>query len=412
MLYNVVEGNMTGEQADNSPREERKTLLRIITDKLPLKVTTGISRSPHLWIIVFIILLETFVYYVDQSPWKDIPPLDNAFFSSVHDLHRLLYLIPIVYAAIVFRVRGSLISSFILLCVILPRGLLFSPYPDPLLRALIFVTAATLVGLLVAIQLNRAEKEEETRIQLETAYQQLKESQEQLVQAEKLESLGKLAAAVAHEVNNPISGVLIYIQLLMKNLNAGKLSEEKALNYLKTMELELTRCSQLIRDLLDFSRQAQSSFEQVNLNDVIERALNLVTHSALLEHINIVKELSPALPEVTADANQLQQVFVNLLLNAIQAMPQGGTITLRTCSNDGEIRIDFKDTGVGIPKENISKLFTPFFTTKTEVKGVGLGLAVSYGIIQKHGGKIEVDSEEGKGTIFTIYLIASDGEKR
>ncbi len=386
-------------------------MLRKALCRMPQKATTVFWQSPHFWIIAVIFLLDTFIYYVDQSPWAASSPFDNSFFSSVHDLHRTLFLVPLVYAAFVFRVRGSLIASFAFLCVVLPRALIFSPYPDPLLRALISVIAAALVSLLAATQLDRVEREETARKQLEAALQQLKESQEQVCQIEKLDSLGQMAASIAHEVNNPLSGVLIYIQLLIKNLTADNLPKEKALNYLTTMELEITRCSRIISNLLDFSRQKQPTFEPVNLNEAIERALNLVAHSAVMKHVEVVKELSPALPAVMADPNQLQQVFINLMLNAIQAMPKQGTLTLRTSSNGaGEVRADVKDTGIGIPRENMPKLFTPFFTTKKEVKGVGLGLAVSYGIIQKHKGRIEVDSEEGKGTTFSIYLTACKGE--
>ena len=148
----------------------------------------------------------------------------------------------------------------------------------------------------------------------------------------------------------------------------------------------------------------------MNLNEVIARAFTLVSHTAEIQHVTMVKELSSNLPEITADPSQLQQVFTNLMLNAVQAMPAGGTLTLRTSVNGGgEVKVEVQDTGVGIPKENMRKLFTPFFSTKKEVKGVGLGLAVSYGIIQRHHGRIEVSSEEGKGTTFTVYLDASKG---
>ena len=396
---------MGSEQVDrNSNKDAGKYLLRRVVDRLPSKVTTAVWRSSHFWVIAAIILLETFIYYVDQSPWTTLPPFDNPFFYSIHDLHRLLFLIPIVYAALVFRVRGSAISSFILLCVVLPRGILYSPYPDPLLRAVIFVVAAGLVGLLVAFQLDRTEREEKARIQLDAAYRQLKESQEQLIQAEKLSSLGQLAASIAHEVNNPISGTLVYNQLLIKNIKAKKLTDEKALDYLATMESELTRCGRLVGNLHDFARQRTPELESVDINELLERSLNLVAHAATLHHVEVVKNYSPSISEVTADPNQLQQVFTNLMLNAIQAMPQGGTMTLSTSETGGEVRADVKDAGVGISKENMQKLFTPFFTTKKEIKGVGLGLAVSYGIIKQHKGRIEVNSEEGKGSTFTVFL--------
>jgi len=234
--------------------------------------------------------------------------------------------------------------------------------------------------------------------------QRLKTTQEGLIQAEKLTSLGQMAAAVAHEVNNPLAGVLVYTQLLAKKINSDTFSKESALEYLSKMESELTRSTKLIRNLLDFARQSPPRFWEVNINEVVNRSFDLAAHSAQLQHVDVVKELAPPLPDITADFDQLQQVCTNLIMNAIQAMPEGGELTIRTSTDNAQVKIEVQDTGVGISPENMRKLFTPFFTTKREVKGVGLGLAVSYGIIQRHKGKIEVQSKEGEGTTFTVYL--------
>jgi len=234
--------------------------------------------------------------------------------------------------------------------------------------------------------------------------QRLKTTQEGLIQAEKLTSLGQMAAAVAHEVNNPLAGVLVYTQLLAKKINSDTFSKESALEYLSKMESELTRSTKLIRNLLDFARQSPPRFWEVNINEVVNRSFDLAAHSAQLQHVDVVKELAPSLPDITADFDQLQQVCTNLIMNAIQAMPEGGELTIRTSNDSSQVKIEVQDTGVGISPENMRKLFTPFFTTKREVKGVGLGLAVSYGIIQRHKGKIEVQSKEGEGTTFTVYL--------
>jgi len=233
----------------------------------------------------------------------------------------------------------------------------------------------------------------------------LRATQEDLIQAEKLTSLGQMAASIAHEVNNPLAGVLIYAQLLAKKINSDNISKESALDYLSKMDSELTRSTRLIRNLLDFARQSPPTLREVNLNDVVNRALDLAAHSAELQHIQVIKEFSPSLPELMADFDQLQQVCTNLVLNAIQAMPEGGRLTLRTSADqDGQLKIEVQDTGCGISQENMRKLFTPFFTTKGRGKGVGLGLAVAYGIIQRHQGRIEVQSKEEEGTTFTIYL--------
>lgn len=233
---------------------------------------------------------------------------------------------------------------------------------------------------------------------------QLKTTQNELIQAEKLTSLGQLAASIAHEVNNPLSGVLVYTQLLEKKISGDKFSKETSLNYLSKMESELTRSTRLIRDLLDFARQSPPSLRSVSINDVVDKALELASNSAELQNIEVIKEFGPSLPNIMADFDQLQQVCTNLILNAVQAMPQGGKVTLRTSTWDSFVKIDVQDTGCGISEENMRKLFTPFFTTKVKGKGVGLGLAVAHGIIQRHHGRIEVQSKEGAGTTFTIYL--------
>ncbi|TRZ52105.1 MAG: hypothetical protein D4S01_03480, partial [Dehalococcoidia bacterium] len=192
-----------------------ESIVTRVAEWLPQSDTRGV-RSPHLWIITALMALGTVIYYIDQTPLVSVPPFNYSFFTSVHDLHRTLFFIPIIYAALVFRVRGSLIASFVFLGVVLPRALLFSPYPDPLLRPLLLVALATFVTLLIATQLNRIERERKARAELSTAYQELseydqrlRESQEQLIQAEKLTSLGQMAASIAHEVNNPLAGVLV-----------------------------------------------------------------------------------------------------------------------------------------------------------------------------------------------------------
>jgi len=239
----------------------------------------------------------------------------------------------------------------------------------------------------------------------------LKDTQEDLIQAEKLTSLGQMAASIAHEVNNPLAGVLVYTQLLAKKIAGDSLPKEKALDYLSKMGSELTRSTRMIRNLLDFARQSPPSLRAIKPNEVIERALSLVAHSAEMQHIEVLKELSPSLPTVMADFDQLQQVCTNLILNAVQAMPDGGRLTLCTSADNNQFKIEVQDTGYGISAENMRKLFTPFFTTKGKGKGVGLGLAVGYGIVQRHQGRIEVQSEEGKGATFTIYLPVYHEEK-
>ena len=247
-----------------------------------------------------------------------------------------------------------------------------------------------------------------------------KETEVELIRAEKLTSLGQLAASVAHEVNNPLAGILVYTTLLLKKYQMGKLQTEETESQLLKMKKELERTSGIIRNLLDFSRQSDADMRPVEVNKVVEAALLLVKHQISLEHIKLTLNFGNNLPAVLAGFDQIQQVLINLLLNAIQAMPEGGQLLIDTSAAPnvriGEtlkdtVRIAITDTGVGIPKENMGKLFTPFFTTKEKGKGVGLGLPVVHGIIERHKGKIEVVSEVGKGTTFAIYLEAMDGQE-
>jgi len=192
--------------------------------------------------------------------------------------------------------------------------------------------------------------------------------------------------------------------LLEKKLAGGKFSEDIAREYLPKMEQELTRSTRLIRNLLDFARQSPPTLRMVTCDEVVNKSLELAAHSAQLQKIAVVKELSPDMPAIMADFDQLQQVYTNLIINAIQAMPGGGTLRLRTLVEDGWLKLEVRDSGSGIKPEHMRQLFTPFFTTKDKEKGVGLGLAVAHGIIERHNGKIEVESEEGKGTAFTVCL--------
>ncbi len=244
-----------------------------------------------------------------------------------------------------------------------------------------------------------------------------KQTEEELIRSEKLASLGQLAASVAHEVNNPLAGILVYVKLLLKKYKEKKLQTEKSEEQLLKMEKELQRTARIIRNLLDFSRQSEPNIRPVDINKVVEAALQLVGHQISLENIELEKKLTAQLPLIRADFDKIQQVFINIIMIAIQAMPDGGSLEIATSVADGieigearkkTVRIDIKDTGAGISKENLAKLFTPFFTTKEKGKGVGLGLPVVHGIIEQHKGKIEVSSELGAGTTFTIYLEVMD----
>ena len=246
---------------------------------------------------------------------------------------------------------------------------------------------------------------------------QRKIAEEELIRSEKMASLGQLAASVVHEVNNPLAGIMVYVKLFLKKFQSGTLQSEGTDMQLLKMQKELERTTRIIRNLLDFARQSEPTMAETNINKVVEAALMLVGNQINLENIELEKKLDPEHPRVLADFDKIQQVLINIMLNAIQAMPEGGRLTIGTSVVEGvrigdkvknAVRIDITDTGIGIPEENLGKLFTPFFTTKEKGKGVGLGLSVVHGIIEKHKGKIEVSSKPEEGTTFRIYLEVMD----
>jgi len=225
-------------------------------------------------------------------------------------------------------------------------------------------------------------------------------------------AVSKFAASIAHEVNNPLAGVLIYTRLLYKKISSEGISRGLALDYLSRIDDELTRIASIIKDLRDFSKQSESTFQELDINQVIEKALDSILNQTALPQIRVYRHLDNSLPRVRGDFDQLLRATGNLILNAIQAMPRGGDLTLRTYESGGKIYLEIKDTGCGIPPENLPKLFTPFFSTKPEVKGVGLGLAVALGIVRRHGGNIEVQSQVGLGSTFTVTLPVQRKECR
>jgi signal transduction histidine kinase len=235
---------------------------------------------------------------------------------------------------------------------------------------------------------------------LDDVIKKLREKQAQLVEAEKLASIGKLAAGIAHEINNPLTSVLTFSNLMLEQCPP----EDPRYGRLKLMVKETDRARTIVRQLLNFGRESAIKPEKININrPVSEIAESLVAQEAF-KGIDLSLNLAPDLPEVYADPAQIGQVVLNMLLNAIHAITPPGTIEVATRLNNGAIEILFHDSGKGIPEEHLHRIFDPFFTTKDATKGTGLGLAVSYGIIKKHGGDISVESVVGKGTTFVVRM--------
>jgi len=222
--------------------------------------------------------------------------------------------------------------------------------------------------------------------------------EEQVFQNEKLTSLGLLAAGVAHEVNTPLAVISNYIQMLAKQLPAGDPRQQLIEKVVK----QTFRASEIVNNLLNFSRTGASEFTEVNLNTVVEEVLTLVAHPFRTGQVQVTRNLQQELPAVLGSTNKLQQVFLNLFLNARDAMPSGGIMEIRTAAHNGSVEVEIIDSGGGIPRENLNRIFDPFFTTKSVGRGTGLGLSVSYGIVKEHAGKVDVRSTPGKGTSFRL----------
>ncbi|MCP4669293.1 MAG: PAS domain S-box protein, partial [Deltaproteobacteria bacterium] len=233
--------------------------------------------------------------------------------------------------------------------------------------------------------------------------------QVRLLHQDKMISLGRLAASVVHEINNPLAGILNYIRLMIKTVNRESLNQghiQKFQGYLSLVESETIRCSGIVSNLLAFSRKSEMEFRDININDLLQKCIMLCWHKLSLQNINLRTNLDNEIPGALGDFNQIQQCIINLVFNAIDAMPDGGDLTIESSLDSGKeaILIKVSDNGCGIPREAISDIFDPFYTTKKEDKGIGLGLSTVCGIVDRHKGTIDVESESGKGSLFTIRL--------
>ncbi len=281
---------------------------------------------------------------------------------------------------------------------------------------------------------------------LESTNRKLKQAQEELLRTEKLASIGRFAAGVAHEVGNPLGAILGYTSILQRD----GIDREEAKDYLKRIEKEIERINRIVRELLDFARPSKMEIKDVDINQVLKNVLSLLSYQKNFKNIESILEFKQDLPKVKGDENQISQVFINIILNAVDAMPNGGRLTIKTedltvgstflgniqnlnpprrrsdpkeadfsqmrrpdpwatfftkfTKRDQLVKVRISDTGVGIKKEDIKKIFDPFFTTKSPDKGTGLGLSISLRIVESLGGEIKVESEEGRGTSFEVYF--------
>ncbi|MCX7680596.1 MAG: cache domain-containing protein [Anaerolineae bacterium] len=230
----------------------------------------------------------------------------------------------------------------------------------------------------------------------------LHKTQQELLHKERLASMGQLAAGVAHEINNPLGTILLFAEAMYKELSQA--GDTQHCRDLQVIIEETTRCKNIVADLLNFARQQEVLAQETDLHGLLEQVIAEAKRRPLFAEVEIVCHFDPNLPTIQADAAQLRQVFINLLNNGAEAMDGRGTITLTTHARGDQIEVQVSDTGCGIPEEHLSKLFTPFFTTKPPGKGTGLGLSIVYGIVKMHHGQITVSSKVGEGTTFSVFL--------
>jgi two-component system NtrC family sensor kinase len=241
-------------------------------------------------------------------------------------------------------------------------------------------------------------------------------ARQRLVQSDRLASLGQLAASVAHEINNPISGVLNLSMVCRRMLESPELTPEdrsRLERYLTMMSRETERVGRIVTDLLAFSRRSSPESDAVDLNPLVENIVALLSHKFELLGTRVELDLDESVAKIEADADQIQQVLINLLMNAAESMePKGGSLKVSTRTVEDEVLIEIRDEGCGIPEPDLPRIFDPFFTTKAEGQGVGLGLSVVYGIIDAHGGTLEVQSQLGEGTVCRVLLPRTQPSRR
>jgi len=377
--------------------------------------------------------------------------------SLIEDLQiKKLLLVTIILDAIVLIIFGSFLLSRVLVKPIKDLVRLTQKISEGDFSQKIEVTSKNEIGQLIGSFNRMIERLKENQESLESyleslesANKQLKQAQEELIRTEKLASIGRFAAGVAHEVGNPLGAILGYTSILQKE----GIDREESKDYLKRVEREIERINRIVRELLDFARPSQFEIKDVEINKVIESALSLLSYQKNFKDIETQLDMQPDLPMIKGDESQLSQVFINIILNANDAMPNGGILRIQTRTHvvgnpdvdrlqgiyprrrksdpmesdysrmrkadplavlfkkfsegDQLVKIRISDTGIGIKKEDLENIFDPFFTTKDPNKGTGLGLSISLRIVESLGGEIRVESEVGKGATFEVYFPAA-----
>lgn len=340
-------------------------------------------------LVIILITVLHFLTPVDQIVW--------------HEIYQRLYYIPIIAAALLYGLRGGLAASIFTTIVYFPHIFLhwqhghFDYSINQYAEIVIFNLVGGVMGALgdrLKLARERAELNAEER---QKAYDELQKTFEQLLQAEKLSSLGELSAGIVHEVRNPLAAIKGAVEILEDELAENSPRREFA----DLAKKEVERLDKLVGEFLRFARPATLSVELNDLNTVVESVISLVENQAISQSVSVEKNLHNKLPEVLVDGEQIKQVLLNLAINSLQAMPDGGKLFFRTFESDKYCVVEVADTGSGIDGKIFGKIFDPFFTTKEE--GVGLGLSIAHKIVSQHSGSLAVVNNNGK-TVFSLHL--------
>jgi len=331
--------------------------------------------------------------------------------GMLHGLLGHLYILPIIVAAYWYGIKGGVIVS-ITSCVLFSPHL-FLHWHDPYLdiynyvELFLYLFIGGVTGVLSQMERNQRLRYEEAIGRLDDSHRKLKEqtdilfqTEEQLRRADRLSALGELSAGMAHEIRNPLGSIKGAVEIIKDDYSP----EEAKYEFIQILLKESDRLNQIVQEFLGFARPKNPEFHFVDLNEAIESVLTLTAQEARKARVQVQKKLDPSIGKRNLDGGLLKQAILNLILNAIQAMPDGGVLTVSSSLAAGAVEVRVTDTGTGISEENRKKLFSPFFTTKKN--GTGLGLAITYRIIENHRGTIDVASEPGKGTTFLVRIPA------
>jgi two-component system, NtrC family, sensor histidine kinase HydH len=392
-MYGRVDDYARACRALDFVRTQEKTHLIMIES--PFR-RTSVSR---VYMLASLLALISLIHYLARGVHDGI----------LHGLLGHLYIIPIILGAYWYGIRGGVSISIVSIALFLPH--LFLHWHDPFLdvynyvELFLFLLIGGVTGVLSQMERNQGKRYEEALRHLDDSHRKLKEqtdilfqTEEHLRRADRLSALGELSASMAHEIRNPLGSIKGAVEILKDDYSVDDVRYE----FIQILLKETDRLNRIVQEFLEFAKSKQPDFQLADPNEALESVLTLTSQEARKAGITIRKQLDMAIGKRSLDAGMLKQVFLNLVLNAIQAMPEGGELTVESGIRNEMIEVMIRDTGSGISEENRKKLFSPFFTTRKQ--GTGLGLAITYRIIEKHRGTIDVVSEPGQGATFTVKI--------